>query len=141
MKKFWESFFMRGVVAGGGGPIVLAIIYLCLGLSGVVQTLDVFQVVLGIVSSFVMAFVAAGISAVYQIEKLPLVWATLIQGGVLYIDYLGIYLLNGWLADGIVPFLVFTAIFVVGFAIIWLVVYLSIKYNANKLNQKLNTKQ
>ena len=141
MKKFWKQFFMRGIVAGGGGPVVLAIIFLCLGLSGMVQTLDVFQVVLGIVSSFVMAFVAAGISAVYQIEKLPLVWATLIQGGVLYIDYLGIYLLNGWLADGIVPFLVFTAIFVVGFAIIWLVVYLSIKYNANKLNQKLNTKQ
>ena len=141
MKKFWKQFFMRGIVAGGGGPVVLAIIFLCLGLSGVVQTLDVFQVVLGIVSSFVMAFVAAGISAVYQIEKLPLVWATLIQGGVLYIDYLGIYLLNGWIADGIVPFLVFTAIFVIGFAIIWLVVYLSIKYNANKLNQKLNTKQ
>lgn len=141
MKKFWKQFFMRGIVAGGGGPVVLAIVYLCLGLSGVVQTLDVFQVVLGILSSFLIAFVAAGITAVYQIEKLPLVWATLIQCAVLYIDYLGIYLLNGWLADGIVPFLVFTAIFVVGFAIIWLVVYLSIKYNANKLNQKLNTKQ
>ena len=132
---------MRGIVAGGGGPVVLAIVYLCLGLSGVVQTLDVFQVVLGVLSSFLIAFVAAGITAVYQIEKLPLVWAALIQCAVLYIDYLGIYLLNGWLADGIVPFLVFTAIFVVAFAIIWLVVYLSIKYNANKLNQKLNTKQ
>lgn len=141
MKKFWKQFFMRGIVAGGGGPVVLAIVYLCLGLSGVVQTLDVFQVVLGVLSSFLIAFVAAGITAVYQIEKLPLVWATLIQCAVLYIDYLCIYLLNGWLADGIVPFLVFTAIFVVGFAIIWLVVYLSIKYNANKLNQKLNTKQ
>ena len=141
MKKFWKQFFMRGIIAGGGGPVVLAIVYLCLGLSGVVQTLDVFQVVLGVLSSFLIAFVAAGITAVYQIEKLPLVWASLIQCAVLYIDYLGIYLLNGWLADGIVSILVFTAIFVVGFAIIWLVVYLSIKYHANKLNQKLNTKQ
>ena len=141
MKKFWESFFMRGVVAGWCGPIVLAIIYLCLGLSGVVQTLDVFQVVLGIVSSFVMAFVAAGISAVYQIEKLPLVWATLIQGGVLYIDYLGVYLLNGWLADGIVPILIFTAIFIVGFVAIWLIVYFATKCATNKLNKKLHTQE
>ena len=141
MKKFWESFFMRGVVAGWGGPIVLAIIYLCLGLSGVVQTLDVFQVVLGIVSSFVMAFVAAGISAVYQIEKLPLVWATLIQGGVLYIDYLGVYLLNGWLAEGIVPILIFTAIFIVGFVAIWLIVYFATKCATNKLNKRLHTQE
>ena len=135
MKKFWEIFFMRGVVAGWGGPIVLAIIYLCLGLSGVVQTLDVFQVVLGIVSSFVMAFVAAGISAVYQI------WATLIQGGVLYIDYLGVYLLNGWLADGIVPILIFTAIFIVGFVAIWLIVYFATKCATNKLNKRLHTQE
>lgn len=139
MKQFWKNFFMRGLVAAWGGPIVLAIIYLCLGLSKTVEQLDVYQVVLGIASSTVMAFVAAGITAVYQVERLPLMFAIVLHGVVLYIDYLGIYLLNGWLANGIVPFLVFTAIFVVGFAIIWLIVGCIIKRNTNQLNKKINT--
>ena len=138
MKKFLKEFFKRGLLACGGGPIILAIVYFCLGKSGVVLQLDVDQVVLGIVSSAVMAFVAAGISAIYQVERLPLMFATIIQAVVLYIDYLGIYLLNGWLANGIVPLLVFTAIFVVGFAAIWISVVLITKHHAKKLNQKLS---
>lgn len=139
MKKFWKEFCLRGLTAAWGGPIILAIVYWILGLTGVVVTLDVNQVVLGVVTSSIMSFVAAGITAVYQVEKLPLMHAIVLHGGVLYLDYLGIYLLNGWLADGIVPFLVFTAIFVVGYAIVWLIVASVIKHHANKLNQKLNT--
>ena len=37
------------------------------------------EVVIGIITSFVLAFVAGGIQTVYQIEKLPLVWAILIH--------------------------------------------------------------
>lgn len=141
MKKFFKEFCLRGMTAAWGGPIILAIIYGILGLTGVVVTLDVNQVVLGVVTSTLMAFVAAGITAVYQVEKLPLMHAIVLNGVVLYIDYLGIYLLNGWLADGIGPLLIFTAIFVVGYAIVWLIVASIIKHNTNKLNQKLNTKQ
>ena len=141
MKKFFKEFCLRGMTAAWGGPIILAIIYGILGLTGVVVTLDVNQVVLGVVTSTLMAFVAAGITAVYQVEKLPLMHAIVLHGVVLYIDYLGIYLLNGWLADGIGPLLIFTAIFVVGYAIVWLIVASIIKHNTNKLNQKLNTKQ
>ena len=137
MKKFWKEFFQRGMVAAWGGPIILAIVYWILGLTEVVATLDVNQVVLGVVTSTIMAFVAAGITAVYQVEKLPLMHAIVLHGLVLYIDYLGLYLLNGWLANGIVPFLVFTAIFVVGYAIVWMIVAFVIKRNANQLNQKL----
>ena len=139
MKKFWKEFFQRGMVAAWGGPIILAIVYWILGLTDVVKTLDVNQVVLGVVTSTIMAFVAAGITAVYQVEKLPLMHAIVLHGLVLYIDYLGLYLLNGWLANGIVPFLVFTAIFVVGYAIVWLIVTFVIKRNANQLNQKLKS--
>ena len=139
MKKFWKEFFQRGMVAAWGGPIILAIVYWILGLTEVVATLDVNQVVLGVVTSTIMAFVAAGITAVYQVEKLPLMHAIVLHGLVLYIDYLGLYLLNGWLANGIVPFLVFTAIFVVGYAIVWLIVAFVIKRNADQLNQKINT--
>ncbi len=138
MKKFWKDFCLRGMMAAWGGPVILAIVYGILGLCGVVATLEVNQVVLGVVTSSIMAFVAAGITAVYQIEKLPLMHAIVLHGVVLYIDYLGIYLFNGWLADGIVPLVVFTAIFVVGYVVVWLVVASIIKRSTNKLNQKFN---
>ena len=138
MKKFWKDFCLRGMMAAWGGPVILAIVYGILGLCGVVVTLSVNQVVLGVVTSSIMAFVAAGITAVYQIEKLPLMHAIVLHGVVLYIDYLGIYLFNGWLADGIVPLVVFTAIFVVGYVVVWLVVASIIKRSTNKLNQKFN---
>ena len=45
---------------------------------------------------------------IYQIERLPLMMAILIHGGVLYLCYLGTYLLNGWLERDITPILVFS---------------------------------
>ncbi|MBO7195970.1 MAG: DUF3021 family protein [Clostridia bacterium] len=35
------------------------------------------------------------------------------------------------------PFLVFTGIFVVGYALVWLVIYLITKSNTDKLNKNL----
>ena len=34
MKKFWKEFFLRGLLAASGGPVVLAIIYGILGATG-----------------------------------------------------------------------------------------------------------
>lgn len=113
----------------------MAIVWLCLKASGVLEMLTVNQVVLGIFSTTIMAFIAAGVSIVYQIETLPKPMAALIQMAVLYIDYMGIYLLNGWLpADKIG---VFTLIFVAGFAAIWLIIYATIRMKVNKINQKM----
>lgn len=44
-----------------------------------------------------MCLQRAGVSIVYQIENLPKAFAGLLQAAVLYIDYLGFYLLNGWI--------------------------------------------
>jgi len=141
MKKFFKEFCLRGMTAAWGGPLILAIVYLILGWTGVAVTLDIFQVALGVITSMAMAFIAAGITAVYQVEKLPLMHAIVLHGVALYIDYLGIYLLNGWLADGFGPFAIFTAIFVVGYVVVWLIVASIIKHNTRKLNQKLNAQQ
>jgi flagellar biosynthesis/type III secretory pathway M-ring protein FliF/YscJ len=67
--------------------------------------------------------------------------AILIHGGVLYIGYLGTYLLNDWLDFGLIPIVVFTAIFVVGFIVIWAVIYSIIRKNTEKLNEMLKKKQ
>ena len=141
MKKYVLEFFRRGVVACGFGPIVLAVLYLILQSRGVVQTLTVNQVCVGIFSLSALAFIAGGMNVVYQIERLPLMVAILIHGGVLYISYMGTYLINDWLEWGVIPILAFSGIFIVGYLVIWAIIYSIIKRNTEKLNQVLKKKQ
>ena len=77
----------------------------------------------------------------YQIERIPLMVAILIQGVVLYISYLGTYLLNDWLEWGTIPILVFSGIFVVGYVVIWVIIYSIIKKRTERLNMILKQKQ
>ena len=141
MKKHIFEFLRRGVVACGIGPIVLAVFYLILQQKGAVQTLTVTEVCVGILSLTVLAFVAGGMNFVYQIERLPLIVAIFIHCGVLYVCYLATYLINGWLEQGILPILVFSVIFVVGFLAIWAVIYSIVKRNTKTVNEQLRQKQ
>ena len=77
----------------------------------------------------------------HQIEQLPLMVAIFLHGGVLYLSYLATYLVNGWLAWGVAPILVFTGIFVVGYFVIWAVIYAVNKRRTEGLNELLKTKQ
>lgn len=137
MKKFGKAFLLRGLVAAAGGPLVLAIIYGILGATGKVDTLSPGEVCTGIVSITLLAFVAAGMTAVYQMEQLPLPTMILLHGGVLYIAYIVTYLLNGWLMNGLKPILVFTGIFIGGYGLIWTIIYRVERAKAEKINQKL----
>ena len=128
-------------MACGFGPMVLAVVYGILQRCGVVETLSVHRVFVGIFSLTVLAFVAGGMNAVYQIERLPLMVAILIHGAVLYLGYLGTYLLNGWLEWGALPILVFSGIFALGYLVIWVIIYSIIKRNTEKLNKILQEKQ
>ena len=141
MKKNILEIFRRGLASCGLGPIVLAILYLILQQTAAVETLTVNQVCIGIFSLSALAFIAGGMNVIYQIERLPLMVAILIHGSVLYISYLGTYLLNGWLEWGMIPVLVFSAIFGVGYLIIWAIIYSIIKRNTEKVNEVLKKKQ
>lgn len=141
MKKFVLEFVRRGFIATGLGPIVLAIVYLILKQSAAIDTLTVNQVCIGIFSLSALAFIAGGMNAIYQVERMPLMTAILIHGGTLYIGYLGTYLLNDWLDFGVIPIIVFTAIFVVGYIVIWAIIYSIIRRNTAKLNEMLKKKQ
>lgn len=141
MKKNILEFLRRGFVACGFGPIVLAIFYLILQYQGAVQTLRVNQVCLGIFSLSALAFIAGGINVIYQIERIPLMVAILIHGGVLYISYLGTYLINGWLEWGRTPILVFSCIFILGYLAVWAVIYSITKKRTEKLNRILMKRQ
>ena len=141
MKKNIFEFLRRGLVACGFGPIVLVILYLILQHQGVIQNLTVNEVCLGIFSLSALAFIAGGMNVIYQIERLPLMVAILIHGGVLYISYLATYLINDWLEWGVTPILVFSGIFAFGYLVIWAIIYSIIKRNTEKLNIMLKRKQ
>lgn len=133
MKNFVKEFCKRGLLFAWGGPIILAIVNYCLQASGVVSTLTVNEVVLGIVSSTILAFIAAGISVVNQMDRLPKPMAVLIQMAVLYFDYLVVYLINGWLPYS--QILMFTLIFIIGFALIWLGIFIGVSIKVKKINK------
>ena len=141
MRKFMLEFLRRGLIAFGFGPIILAIVYLILKQSGAINTLTVNQLCVGIFSLYALAFIAGGMNAIYQIERLPLMVAILIHGTILYISYLGIYLLNDWLDFGILPIVIFSVVFVVSYIMIWIIIYSLTKRNTAKLNKILKQKQ
>ena len=141
MKKFVLDFIRRGLIGCGFGPLVLAILYGILEHQGLLETLPVRQVCMAIFSISALAFIAGGINAIYQLERLPLMVAILIHGAVLYGSYLVTYLLNDWLEWGPVPVMVFTGIFVVGYLAIWAVIYCVIRRRTKRINEILNQKR
>ena len=137
MKRHILEFLRRGGVACGFGPLLLAVLYWILHRHGVVDVLTVHEVCLGIISLFLLAFIAGGMNFIYQIEQLPLMLAILIHGSILYISYLATYLLNDWLDWGWIPILVFSAIFLLGYLSIWAVIYVVTKKKTAQVNEML----
>ena len=138
--KYFKDFGFRGLVAMGFGSVVLSVIYLILGLVGVIDELPWSYVVLGYLSITALAFLAGGITVVYQIEELPLSVAITLHGFILYIGYVLVYVTNNWLKDGIVPFLVFTGIFISGYILVWLVIYLITNKGTKMINNKIKNR-
>ena len=133
MKKYLPQFFLRGLCAMGFGPIVLAIIYGILHATGTDAAITPAE----IISISLMAFIAGGVTTVYQIESLPLLSAILIHGGALYLVYLIMYLLNDWIARDLTAILTLTVIFIVGYALIWLLIFLYNRRKAAQISKKL----
>ena len=137
MKQYIGEFFRRGLTACGFGPMILAAVYLILREETGVELLTVGAVCRGIVSLTALAVVAGGMNVLYQIERLPLMAAILIHGTVLYLGYLVTYLINGWLADGVMPVLIFSGIFVLGYLVIWGLIYSVTRKNTDSINEIL----
>ena len=136
MNKNVKEFIKRGLMFCWGGPVILAIVWLCINNSGIANNICLHDASVSIISTMILAFVVAGISMIYQIEKLPIVTAGLIHFAVIYVAYLAVYLLNNWFDKSII--LIFTIIFVLVFIVIWLVVYFVINKKVNKLNKCIN---
>ena len=130
-----KNFIFRGLTAAWAGPVVLAIVYACLKNAGVVDTVSVDELVRSVLTSVPMAFVAAGVTYVYKIERLNKALAAVIHMLVLYFDYLAFYLVNGFIPYNAIW--IFTIIFVAGFLAVWLIIYIVEKIRVNRLNRRL----
>ena len=141
MKKPVMEFLKRGLTAASGGPLILAVVYGILGYTGTVDTVHISQVSGEIVTILILAFLAGGITTVYQCERLPLGIAILLHAAVLYIIYIVIYLLNGWLPAKADAVGIFTVIFVTGYTIVWILIYAATKKKTVQLNQYLHKQE
>ena len=138
MKRFLSDFLLRGLVATGFGPIVMAIVFIFLQKYAAVESITVNQMCVGIISLSLLAFIAGGMNSIYKLERLPLMAAILIHGLVLYICYLATYLVNDWLDIGTTPILIFTGIFIVGYIVIWVVLYSVNSSKIKRINEILS---
>ena len=138
MNKYLKEFFHRGLTFSGFGPIILGVIYFVLQYNVKNFSLDGGQVFTAIISTYLLAFVQAGASVLNQIETRYPLLMTGAHLSVLYASTLGAYLVNSWIPFRTEALVIFTAVFALGYAVIWLTVYISVKTVSRKMNGKLN---
>ncbi len=138
MNKYVRDFLLRGMMFSGLGPIVLGIVYFILSVSIADFSLSGGQVCLAIVSTYLIAFLQAGATVFNQIEAWPISKSLLCHFVTLYVAYVLCYLLNTWIPFKAEVVLVFTVIFVVGYFLVWGIVYAAVTATSKKLNRKLH---
>lgn len=132
-----KEFLHRGLLFSGFGPIIIGIVYAILQNTLVDFALTGKEVLLAIVSTYLLAFLQAGASVFNQIECWPLAKSLLCHFATLYVAYSLCYLLNSWIPFKLEVFLLFTVIFIVVYAVVWLTVYLIVRSTGKKLTKQL----
>ncbi|MBE6957102.1 MAG: DUF3021 domain-containing protein [Ruminococcaceae bacterium] len=132
MSKYVKEFLHRGLVFGGFGPIILGVIW-----AAADPVLTGGELLLGIVSIYLLAFLQAGASVFNQIEGWSIPKSMLCHFVVLYAAYVGCYLVNRWLPFDWRVVAIFTAIFVAVYLAVWLTVFACVKLTSKKLNAKI----
>jgi hypothetical protein len=137
MNQYVKNYLQRGIAFGGFGPIVAGLVFWILQLAGVEVVLSGAQVLIAIVSTYILAFVQAGSSVFNQIEEWPLAKSMGLHFISLYIVYVGCYLVNRWLPFAWQVIAIFTGVFILVYLAVWLTVYLVVKSVSKKLNKKI----
>lgn len=138
MNKYVKAFFHRGLIFGGFGPIVTAIVYFVISLFIEDLSLSATEVLTATVSTYVLAFIHAGASVFNQIDDWPTAKSLLFHLASLYVAYSLCYIANSWIPFEPMVLLIFTLIFMAVYFVVWIIVVLSIKAFTKKINAKLN---
>ncbi|MBR6785062.1 MAG: DUF3021 domain-containing protein [Clostridia bacterium] len=137
MNKYVKEFLHRGLIFGGFGPIILGIVYWIISTSGASFGLSGFETFLGIISTYLLAFLQAGASVFNQIEHWSLPKSLLCHFSTLFVAYSLCYLGNTWIPFEPAVIAIFFAIFTAIYFVVWITVYLSVRAASKKFNNKL----
>ncbi len=137
MNTHFKTFLHRGLIFGGFGPIVLSIVYYIISKTVTGFSLDGDQILLGIISVYILAFIHAGVSVFNQIEKWSIARSLLCHFSTLYFAYVFCYIINSWIPFSITVILIFTLIFIIVYFVIWFSVFISTKALKKKLNKNI----
>lgn len=138
MNRYVKQFLHRGLIFGGFGPLVMAVIYLILSYTIEDLRLTGVEAFTAILSTYLLAFVHAGASVFNQIEHWPIAKSLFFHFFSLYLAYMLCYLVNTWIRFEWIALLVFTAIFAAVYFAVWITVVISINATRKKLNQRLH---
>lgn len=139
MNRYIKSFLHRGLIFAGFGPIIIGIVYAVLQKTVTDFSLNGVQILIAIVSVYLLAFVQAGASVFNQIESFSIPKSLFCHLSVLYLAYTSCYLINSWIPFDPKFLLVFTAIFLIVYFCVWITVFVAVKITSRKLNAKLKS--
>ena len=134
---YLKKFIHRGLMFGGFGPIIVGIIFAIMENTMVDFQPSGYEILLAIVSTYLLAFIQAGASVINQIEEWSLGKTLLVHFLTLYLSYIACYIINTWIPFDVIFLSIFSIIFAVTYLIIWLIVYISVKIVERNLNNKL----
>ena len=137
MNKYFKEFLHRGLMFSGFGPIVFGIIVLCISYFDSVAVHSARNIFMGIVTTYTIAFVQAGVTVFNQIEHWSVPKSLLCHFGLLYVVYSLSYIANSWIPFKAEVLVTFTVIFAVVFFAVWGIVYLCVRSTSKKINEKL----
>ena len=92
MNKYLRQFFHRGLIFGGFGPIVVGVILAIISVTTNNFEISGVQILLAIVSTYILAFIQAGVSVFNQIESWSLPKSLFCHFSLLYLAYIVCYL-------------------------------------------------
>ena len=138
MNKYFKEFLHRGLMFSGFGPIVFGIIVLCISYFDSVAVHSARNIFMGIVTTYTIAFVQAGVTVFNQIEHWSVPKSMFCHFGLLYVVYSLSYIANSWIPFKAEVIVTFTVIFAVLFFAVWGIVYLCVRKKKKKINEKLS---
>ncbi len=137
MNKYVKEFLHRGLIFGGFGPIILGIIIYVISKTTNDLVMSGTDMLTGIISTYLLAFVHAGASVFNQIEHWSIGKSLLYHLSTLYVAYSLCYVINTWIPFEPKMILLFTAVFMAIYFVVWGIVYVTIKATSKRINEKL----
>ena len=137
MNAYVKEFVFRGLICAGFGPVVMGIIFWTLSLGIPAFSITGGEILLAIVSSYLLAFLHAGASVFWSIEHWQPLKALAFHFLTLYFAYSTCYLVNSWIPFEVLAFLFFSAIFLAVYVVVFIFVLIAVRITQNRLNKRL----